>query len=81
MVTSSDAALQAPLDYDAVVCGGVLGLFVALGLQLKGFRVCVVEKRLAVGRAQEWNTSRGEAQVRGGALTAKMFICCQTWEN
>ncbi len=46
-----------------VVCGGTLGLFLATALQLRGWRVAVVEKRLAQGRNQEWNISWGELQV------------------
>lgn len=30
--------------FDAVVCGGTLGIFVAAALALKGFKVAVVEK-------------------------------------
>eukprot|EP00775_Hariotina_reticulata_P005190 gene5190-5428_t len=50
-------------DFDVIMCGGTLGMFVALALQQKGFKVAVVEKRLAQGRSQEWNTSRHELQV------------------
>ena len=32
-------------------------------MQLQGWRVCIVEKRLAEGRTQEWNSSRPELQV------------------
>lgn len=50
-------------DYDVVVAGGTLGLFVALSLQLQGARVCIVERRRIEGRTQEWNSSRAELQV------------------
>lgn len=46
--------------FDAVVCGGTLGIFVAAALALKGFKVVVVEKGRLQGRAQEWNISRKE---------------------
>jgi 2-polyprenyl-6-methoxyphenol hydroxylase-like FAD-dependent oxidoreductase len=45
------------------MCGGVLGIVIALALQRQGFRVAVVEKRLVEGRTQEWNSSRHECQV------------------
>ncbi|GFR41663.1 hypothetical protein Agub_g2405, partial [Astrephomene gubernaculifera] len=50
-------------DYDVVICGGTLGLFLATALQLRGWRVAIVEKRLVQGRNQEWNISWGELQV------------------
>ena len=56
--------LQAALDCDVAVCGGTLGLFIALALQLRGHRVTVVEKRRVEGRTQEWNVSRPELDVR-----------------
>ncbi|KAK9789952.1 hypothetical protein WJX73_001292 [Symbiochloris irregularis] len=55
--------LKSPVDYDVVVCGGTLGLFLALALQLRGCSVCVVERRRVEGRSQEWNISRHELQV------------------
>jgi hypothetical protein len=63
-VASSPRPLAARPEYDAVVCGGTLGMFLATALQLKGHRVCVVERRVAQGRLQEWNSSRAELQVR-----------------
>lgn len=56
--------LDAELDCDVAVCGGTLGLFLGLALQLRGHRVTVVEKRRVEGRAQEWNVSRQELNVR-----------------
>lgn len=52
-----------PTVFDAVVCGGTLGLFVATALQLRGHKVCIVDKRLVQGRSQEWNISRHEYEV------------------
>ncbi|KXZ50501.1 hypothetical protein GPECTOR_16g676 [Gonium pectorale] len=52
-----------PHDYDVVICGGTLGLFLATALQLRGWRVAIVEKRLVQGRNQEWNISWGELEV------------------
>jgi lycopene cyclase CruP len=58
-------------DCDVCVAGGTLGIFLALALQLKGHRVCVVEKRTLQGRSQEWNISRAELHglVDAGMLT------------
>jgi len=48
------------LDCDIAVCGGTLGIFFATALQLKGYRVCVVEAGKLRGREQEWNISMDE---------------------
>jgi hypothetical protein len=60
-----------PLDYDVTVCGGTLGIFIALSLQLKGHRVAVVEAGRLLGREQEWNISMNELLelVELGVLT------------
>ncbi|AFZ48421.1 FAD dependent oxidoreductase [Cyanobacterium stanieri PCC 7202] len=47
-------------DFDVVICGGTLGIFLATTLQQKGYRVAVVEKGILKGREQEWNISRDE---------------------
>jgi len=59
------------LDYDVVVCGGTLGIFIAHSLQLKGYKVCVVEGGKLQGREQEWNISMDEMMelVELGVLT------------
>ena len=48
------------LDYDVIVCGGTLGIFVATALKLKGHSVLVVEAGKLRGRQQEWNISMDE---------------------
>lgn len=48
------------LDFEVVVCGGTLGIFIATALQLKGHKVCVVEGGELKGREQEWNISMNE---------------------
>ena len=48
------------LDYDIIVCGGTLGIFIATALQLKGHSVCVIEAGKLAGREQEWNISMKE---------------------
>lgn len=59
------------------MCGGTLGICVALALQQKGFRVAVVEKRRVEGRLQEWNTSRHELQV--GAVVCWQLCAWANW--
>jgi heterodisulfide reductase subunit A-like polyferredoxin len=65
--SSSSTSDAVQPDFDVILCGGVLGIVVALALQQQGFRVAVVEKRLVEGRTQEWNSSRHECQVSGSA--------------
>lgn len=60
---SNTSRASHPFDFDVVLCGGTLGICVALALQQKGYRVAVVEKRRVEGRLQEWNSSRHEIQV------------------
>lgn len=59
------------IDFDVVVSGGTLGIFIALALQLKGYSVCVIEVGRLQGREQEWNISRKELDdlIREGLLT------------
>jgi hypothetical protein len=55
-----DSAGLRELDYDVVVCGGTLGIFYGMYLQLQGHNVCVVEAGKLRGREQEWNISMDE---------------------
>jgi len=48
------------LDYDVVICGGTLGIFFAMYLQLQGHNVAVLEAGKLRGREQEWNISMDE---------------------
>lgn len=50
-------------EFDVIVCGGTLGIFIASALQMKGWRVAVIEQGILRGRAQEWNISRQELDV------------------
>eukprot|EP00172_Hildenbrandia_rubra_P002404 Plantae.Rhodophyta-Hildenbrandia_rubra.ctg3233.p1 GENE.Plantae.Rhodophyta-Hildenbrandia_rubra.ctg3233~~Plantae.Rhodophyta-Hildenbrandia_rubra.ctg3233.p1 ORF type:complete len:637 (-),score=90.21 Plantae.Rhodophyta-Hildenbrandia_rubra.ctg3233:1885-3795(-) len=61
--------------YDVCVCGGTLGIFLACVLQMKGFRVVVVERGRLLGRKQEWNISREELRtlVECGLLTEEQL--------
>jgi len=57
-------------QFDVVVCGGTLGVFLAAALAARGRRVAVVERGPLRGREQEWNLSRAElrALARAGAF-------------
>ena len=59
-LTVQGAVKGQPMDYDVAVCGGTLGIFVALALQLQGYNVVVFEASKLKGRDQEWNISRKE---------------------
>ncbi len=48
------------LDCDVVICGGTLGIFIGCALQIRGWRVVLLEQGKLQGRAQEWNISRKE---------------------
>ena len=65
-----DAPLETP-EYDAVVCGGNIGILLATALVLKGLRVAVLEAGELRGREQDWNASRKEVDelVAAGVLT------------
>ncbi|MFN3926704.1 MAG: FAD-binding oxidoreductase [Pseudanabaenaceae cyanobacterium] len=47
-------------DYDVIICGGSLGILFACALQIRGWRVVVIEKNVLQGREQEWNISQSE---------------------
>lgn len=47
-------------DFDVIICGGTLGIFLGTTLQQKGYKVAVIEKGILQGREQEWNISRQE---------------------
>ena len=72
-VAETGAALGRPADYDVLVAGGTLGIFVAGALQRRGHKVAVVERNALAGRDQEWNLSRKELAelVAEGVLTAE----------
>lgn len=67
----SQSESSTPLDYDVTLCGGTLGIFIAMALQLQGHRVAVVEAGKLMGREQEWNISWKELDelVEMGVLT------------
>ncbi|CAN1209962.1 FAD-dependent oxidoreductase [Tumidithrix helvetica PCC 7403] len=50
-------------DFDVAICGGTLGIFIGCALQLRGWRVLVIEQGILKGREQEWNISRPELET------------------
>jgi lycopene cyclase CruP len=50
-------------DWDVVICGGTLGIFIGTALALQGWRVALLERGQLRGRQQEWNISRSELAV------------------
>lgn len=50
------------LDFDLVISGGTLGIFLGASLQKQGLKVALIEKGILQGRKQEWNISRHELQ-------------------
>jgi lycopene cyclase CruP len=62
----------ADCDYDVLICGGTLGIFMGAALAQQGWRVALLERGRLRGREQEWNISRSELQslVTLGVLTA-----------
>jgi hypothetical protein len=63
-------------QFDVVICGGTLGVFLAAALAKRcqgQLRVAVVERASLQGREQEWNLSRAElrALVRAGAFDSE----------
>ena len=50
-------------EFDVLVLGGTLGIFLAAALALRGKRVAVIERNQLRGRDQEWNISRADMKV------------------
>ena len=51
------------VQYDVIVCGGTLGIFYAVALQMLGYNVCIIERGKIAGRVQEWNISENELKI------------------
>lgn len=51
------------VDWDVIISGGTLGIFIGAALAQQGWRVALLERGALRGRAQEWNVSRSELQV------------------
>ena len=50
-------------QYDVVVLGGTLGIFMATALLMRGYSVLVLERNQLKGRDQDWNISRADMKV------------------
>jgi lycopene cyclase CruP len=61
-VVTTETTPSTPPLWDAVVCGGTLGIMIGATLAQRGWRVVVLEKGVLRGREQEWNISRQELQ-------------------
>ncbi|MGA1264918.1 MAG: FAD-dependent oxidoreductase [Prochlorothrix sp.] len=67
-----DAPDSQALDYDVIIGGATLGVFIGAALAQRGWRVALVERGILRGRVQEWNISRHELEtlVTLGLLSA-----------
>jgi lycopene cyclase CruP len=63
MVVKESQQNLGAVDWDVLVCGGTLGIFIGCALALQGVRVALIERGILRGREQEWNISRHELQV------------------
>jgi lycopene cyclase CruP len=59
-VISQNQAVLGEIDFDLVIAGGTLGIFIGAALQKRGWRVALLERGILRGRDQEWNISRLE---------------------
>ena len=80
--TKLRASQNKKLDYDAVVCGGTLGIFFATALAIKGNKVCIIEAGELLDREQEWNITMDELWelVKIGVLTQEDIEASATTE-
>ncbi|MEB3209953.1 MAG: FAD-binding oxidoreductase [Leptolyngbyaceae bacterium] len=53
----------AQIEWDVVICGGTLGIFLGAALAQRGWKVALIERGELKGREQEWNISRKELEV------------------
>jgi lycopene cyclase CruP len=59
-VISQNQTALGETDFDLVIAGGTLGIFIGAALQKRGWRVALLERGILRGRDQEWNISRLE---------------------
>ncbi len=62
VVKENDQLLDS-VDWDAIVCGGTLGILIGCALAVQGAKVGLIERGILRGREQEWNISRQELEV------------------
>lgn len=58
---SSDSLEE--VTYDALICGGTLGILLGAALAKQGWNVALLERGKLRGRDQEWNISRRELET------------------
>lgn len=63
MVVKESQEPLGSVDWDAVICGGTLGILIGAALAQLGWRVALIERGILRGRDQEWNISRQELEV------------------
>ncbi len=62
VVSEKNAPLKTH-DWDVIISGGTLGIFIGAALAQQGWRVALLERGILQGRDQEWNISRRELEV------------------
>ncbi|WP_448561103.1 FAD-dependent oxidoreductase [Trichothermofontia sp.] len=62
-VVQADPDPLGTLDWDVIISGGTLGIFMGAALAQQGWRVVLLERGVLRGRDQEWNVSRSELRV------------------
>lgn len=62
VITESSKSLES-VAYDALICGGTLGILLGAALAKKGWNVALLERGKLRGREQEWNISRKELET------------------
>ncbi|MEO0824912.1 MAG: FAD-binding oxidoreductase [Cyanobacteria bacterium J06635_15] len=72
VIKKNSEPLTTAIDWDAVICGGTLGILLGVALAQRGWRVALIERGQLRGRDQEWNISRQELAelVELGLLSA-----------
>lgn len=83
VVTQSPSPL-ADHDWDVIIAGGTLGIFIGVALAQQGWRVALWERGQLQGRVQEWNISRRELAVLvnlGLLTTAELEVAIATEFN
>jgi lycopene cyclase CruP len=63
VMTQNNHPLASAPEWDVVICGGTLGIFLGLTLVKRGWKVLLLERGQIQGRRQEWNISRAELEV------------------
>ena len=62
VIKESSESLE-DVAYDAIICGGTLGILLGAALAKKGWKVALLERGELRGRDQEWNISRKELET------------------